>query len=104
MYFRRFFVIRGFATKYEDDISVLVLAEEVNLAKWPHIKPACLPGLGGDEDQFAGSQAVVSGWGLTDFYNGSYPQHLREGVNTVLLHMCHALLIPNSTSVKIMTD
>ena len=76
------FDIRGFATKYEDDISVLVLAEEVDLAQWPHIKPACLPGPGGGEDQWAGSQAVVSGWGLTDFYNGSFPSHLREGVNT----------------------
>ncbi len=72
---------------------MLVLAEEVDLAQWPNIKPACLPGPGGDEDQFAGSQAVVSGWGLTDFYNGSYPQHLREGVNTVMLQMFHALLI-----------
>ena len=87
MHFSGLFVIRGFATKYEDDISVLVLAEEVDLARWPHIKPACLPGPGGGEDQYAGSQAVVSGWGLTDFYNGSYPQHLREGVNTVMLHM-----------------
>ena len=69
-------------TKYEDDISVLVLAEEVDLAQWPHIKPACLPGPGGGEGQWAGSKAVVSGWGLTDFYKGSYPQHLREGVNT----------------------
>ena len=77
---------RGFATKYEDDISVLVLAEEVELTQWPHIKPACLPSAGGDEDQYAGSQAVVSGWGLTDFYNGSYPKHLREGVN-IKLHI-----------------
>ena len=72
-------------TKYEDDISVLVLEEEVDLAAWPHIKPACLPEEGGDDNQFAGSLAVVSGWGLTDFYNGSYPKHLREGVNCLVL-------------------
>ena len=83
----RVFYFRGFATKYEDDISVLVLAEEVELTQWPHIKPACLPGADGEEDQYAGSQAVVSGWGLTDFYNGSYPKHLREGVN-IKQHCC----------------
>ena len=71
---------------------MLVLAEEVELTQWPHIKPACLPRADGEEDQYAGSQAVVSGWGLTDFYNGSYPKHLREGVN-IKLHIM-LLVVP----------
>ena len=58
---------------------MLVLSEEVELSQWPHIKPACLPGEAGDSDKYSGSQAVVSGWGLTDFHNGTYPEHLRAG-------------------------
>jgi len=43
----------------ENDISILKLAEKVDLYKYPNIKPVCLP-----SSQYAG-KAVVSGWGTT---------------------------------------
>ena len=35
--------LRGAKSNYEDDISVLVLTEEIDLTAHPHIKPVCLP-------------------------------------------------------------
>lgn len=46
----------------ENDISVLKLAEPLDLNNYPNIKPACLPAEGAS---FSGSTAVVSGWGTT---------------------------------------
>jgi len=72
---------KGEETNYEDDISVLVLSEELDLALYPHIKPVCLPSDKGTrpaEGWYVGEKAVVSGWGLTDFYFGTYPQHLQD--------------------------
>jgi hypothetical protein len=36
-------LLRGEQTHFEDDISVLVLAEEIDLTLNPHIKTVCLP-------------------------------------------------------------
>jgi len=73
---------RGEVTHYEFDISVLELAEPIDLTSHPHIKPICLPNvITGRESTtgwYAGDTAVVSGWGLTDFYNGTYPKHLQD--------------------------
>jgi hypothetical protein len=44
----------------EYDISVLKLAETVDLTAFPHIKPACLPAAGAT---FPDTPATVSGWG-----------------------------------------
>jgi len=72
---------KGQETNYEDDISVLLLSEEIDLTTYPHIKPVCLPsdkGTRPEEGWYVGEKAVVSGWGLTDFYFGTYPQHLKD--------------------------
>jgi hypothetical protein len=36
-------LFEGEQTNIEDDISVLVLAKEIDLTSNPHIKPVCLP-------------------------------------------------------------
>jgi len=77
---------QGKATNFENDISVLELAEEVDLLSFPHIKPICLPSATGtrpDQGWYVGESAVVSGWGLTDFFFGTYPQHLKDVEVTV---------------------
>ena len=43
----------------KNDISILRLSEKVDLYKFPHIKPACLPTKGQEW-----GYAVVSGWGM----------------------------------------
>jgi len=50
----------------ENDISILKLAEKVDLYTYPNIKPACLPSY-----PYTGP-AVVSGWGTT--YSGGFSQ------------------------------
>jgi len=77
---------KGENTNFEDDISVLVLSEEIDLALYPHIKPICLPsdkGARPDEGWYVSKKAVVSGWGLTDYYYGTYPEHLKDVEVTV---------------------
>jgi len=44
----------------ENDISVLKLAEPLDLTAYPNIKPACLPAAAAS---FSGATALVSGWG-----------------------------------------
>ena len=66
---------------------MLVLSEAVPLAQYPHIKPVCLPGPaqgpGPAPYSYEGVSGVVAGWGLTDYYNGSFPGHLRHTEVTV---------------------
>ena len=69
----------------------MILSEVIDLHKSPLIKPVCLPSSGGSSDVYTGQSAVVSGWGLTDYYNGSYPQHLRHVSVTVLGKQCGQL-------------
>jgi len=53
----------GYAMNFANDISVLTLAEEINLSTHPNIKPICLPAAG---EEFANAPAVTSGWGRMD--------------------------------------
>ena len=55
----------------ENDISILRLAEKVDLYKYPHIKPACLPSY-----PYSGP-GVVSGWGTVSS-GGLMQSHLRD--------------------------
>ena len=76
---------------------MLVLSEAVPLAQHPHIKPVCLPGPAPTPEPspapspapstapypYEGVAGVVAGWGLTDYYNGTFPGHLRHTEVTV---------------------
>ena len=76
---------------------MLVLSEAVPLAQYPHIKPVCLPSPapapslapstapapGTAPYPYEGVSGVVAGWGLTDYYNGTFPGHLRHTEVTV---------------------
>ena len=68
---------------------MLVLSEAVPLAQHPHIKPVCLPSPapspapGPAPYPYEGVSGVVAGWGLTDYYNGTFPGHLRHTEVTV---------------------
>ena len=75
---------RGSKNYYKDDISVLVLTEDVDLFKNPHIKPVCLPSSTRSIDKYANKSAIVSGWGLTDAVQGIFPQHLQDVMVTVM--------------------
>ena len=68
---------------------MLVLSEAVPLAQHPHIKPVCLPSPAPSlapstaPYPYEGVSGVVAGWGLTDYYNGTFPGHLRHTEVTV---------------------
>ena len=64
---------------------MLVLSEAVPLAQHPHIKPVCLPAHSPAPAPYPyeGVSGVVAGWGLTDYYNGTFPGHLRHTEVTV---------------------
>ena len=82
---------------------MLVLSEAVPLAQHPHIKPVCLPSPAPTPEPspapspapgpapspgpapypYEGVAGVVAGWGLTDYYNGTFPGHLRHTEVTV---------------------
>ena len=59
------FEIKGHVMK--NDIAVIELAEPVDLTKYRHIKPACLPTKSRLSD-FIGKQGKVTGWGVTSLY------------------------------------
>lgn len=79
---------KGPENHYEYDISVLVLEQDIDLTKYPNIKPVCLPQVRSGQQTtkgwYADDMAIVSGWGLTDFFNGTYPQHLKDVMVKVL--------------------
>jgi len=58
----------GYTTTFEHDISVLELAQDINLYSHPNIKPICLPEAGANFDNAA---AVISGWGRMDGLPGN---------------------------------
>ena len=66
---------------------MLVLSEAVPLVQHPHIKPVCLPSTAlapaPAPYPYEGVAGVVAGWGLTDYYNGTFPGHLRHTEVTV---------------------
>ena len=70
---------------------MLVMSEAVPLAQYPHIKPVCLPSPAPSlapstapaPYPYEGVSGVVAGWGLTDYYNGTFPGHLRHTEVTV---------------------
>jgi len=46
-----------------NDFALLKLAEPIDFAAYPHIRPACLPQ--NDDNDYTGYPAIVSGWGTT---------------------------------------
>ena len=56
-------VYPGFSHNGSYDFGLLKLAEEVQFATYPLIRPVCLPGPS-DRDHDVGRRAFVSGWGL----------------------------------------
>ena len=53
------------AAKFDNDFSMLELEGEVDLCRYPNIRPVCLPSVS-SSDTFVGDVATVSGWGDTE--------------------------------------
>ena len=63
------------AAKYDNDFSMLELEGEVDLCRYPNIRPVCLPSVSSSSssssrrlvsDTFVGDVATVTGWGVTE--------------------------------------
>ena len=53
------------AARFDNDFSMLELEGEVDLCRYPNIRPVCLPSVS-SSDTFVGDVATVSGWGDTE--------------------------------------
>ena len=53
------------AARYDNDFSMLELEGEVDLCRYPNIRPVCLPSVS-SSDTFVGDVATVTGWGDTE--------------------------------------
>jgi len=85
---------KGSATYHQADIALLTLAKEVNIAKEAWIKPVCLPSIGQNtqsEGRYDGRPGMVSGWGLTSFFFGTFPTKLQQTDVTILGTICGEL-------------
>ncbi|XP_047111997.1 uncharacterized protein LOC124788758 [Schistocerca piceifrons] len=74
-----------------NDLAVLRLASPLDLARSPHISPACLPPPGAD---FSGQRCWATGWGKDAFGDyGKYQNILKEVEVPILpFHQCQSLL------------
>ena len=53
------------AARFDNDFSMLELEGEVDLCRYPNIRPVCLPSVS-SSDTFVGDVATVTGWGDTE--------------------------------------
>ena len=53
------------AANFDNDFSMLELEGEVDLCRYPNIRPVCLPSVS-SSDTFVGDVATVTGWGDTE--------------------------------------
>ena len=51
-------------TSPDFDVALVELNNEVDFARYQHIRPICLQDIG-DKNTFDGSKVTVAGWGLT---------------------------------------
>ena len=73
-----------------DDIGLLRLETPVDFARFPHIRPACLPT---DLSQdYLGRTAIIAGWGQTKKYEGPLSKVLKEA---------EVLVVPSKNPKKI---
>lgn len=57
------------------DFALVELAQPVDFARHPHIRPVCLPGPG--EDDYRGEVGTVTGWGL---HSVEYKRFIEQGI------------------------
>ena len=62
---QRFFHPDYNVANFDNDFSMLELEGEVDLCRYPNIRPVCLPSVS-SSDTFVGDVATVSGWGDTE--------------------------------------
>ena len=62
------------------DFALLELTEPVDWARYPHIRPVCLPG--DEERDYNGEVATVVGWGNNLVYYERYRNNLVKGEPT----------------------
>lgn len=73
-----------------NDVAILTLENPIDLAKTPHINPACMPQPG---ISYAGRRCWVSGYGRDDFVNGKFQTLLKKvDVPIVDSDVCEARL------------
>lgn len=73
----------GEETHHRADLAVLILTYPVDLARYPGVKPVCLPPAVGKEGRYLGTSGLVSGWGLTGYFYGTFPTRLHQVEVTV---------------------
>ena len=71
------------AARFDNDFSMLELEGEVDLCRYPNIRPVCLPSAS-SSDTFVGDVATVTGWGVTDYQYGDSSNVLLEVNVTVI--------------------
>ena len=64
-----------------NDFAMLKLKQAVDFCAYPHIRPICLPT--GTSEDYAGVEAIVTGWGTTSS-GGSVSNSLQEVTVNVL--------------------
>ena len=62
---QRFFHPDYNVANFDNDFSMLELEGEVDLCRYPNIRPVCLPSVS-SSDTFVGDVATVTGWGDTE--------------------------------------
>ena len=56
---------QNFSIKYSADVAILTLKKRLDLS--PKINPICLPSVAESKETYVGKEAIVAGWGVTDY-------------------------------------
>ena len=88
------------AARYDNDFSMLELEGEVDLCRYPNIRPVCLPSVS-SSDTFVGDVATVTGWGDTEEFGDDSNVLLEVNVTVVSNKECRNDYKTNSLNLNI---
>ena len=88
------------AARYDNDFSMLELEGEVDLCRYPNIRPVCLPSVS-SSDTFVGDVATVTGWGVTEEFGDDSNVLLEVNVTVVSNKECRNDYKTNSLNLNI---
>ena len=84
---QRFFHPDYNVANFDNDFSMLELEGEVDLCRYPNIRPVCLPSVS-SSDTFVGDVATVTGWGDTEEFGDDSNVLLEVNVTVVSNKEC----------------
>ena len=88
------------AAKFDNDFSMLELEGEVDLCRYPNIRPVCLPSAS-SSDTFVGDVATVTGWGVTEEFGDDSNVLLEVNVTVISNKECRNDYKTNSLNLNI---